>query len=240
MKTIEVQNVGALPYAMEEAVNRLRINIGFLGNDIRKIMIISTFPDEGKSTIAVNLWRQMSEAGTKSLLLDVDMRKSVFKREHLPEASEKDGFKGTSDYLAGNADIDDAVCHTQFESGDIMMNAENVVNPSILLDSERFTEMLDYFSRNYRYTFVDVPPLDLVSDGERIGSQCDGAILVIRAGVTPTGAVKATIAQLERAGCPVLGVVLNRVENSKRGYYSGHSHYGSYYGGSYYYGQKIN
>ena len=239
MKTIEIRDVAALPYAMEEAINRLRVNIGFLGSDIRKIMIISTFPDEGKSTIAINLWRQMAEAGTKTLLLDIDMRKSVFKEKHVPDLPKDETFYGTSDYLAGNAEIEDAIWQTQFESGHIMINMENVVNPSILLESDRFTEMLDYFSKNYRYTFVDAPPLDLVSDGERIGSKCDGAILVIRAGSTPTGAVKSTIAQLERAGCPVLGVVLNRVENSKRGYYSGRSYYGrSYYGGEYYYGRK--
>jgi Mrp family chromosome partitioning ATPase len=101
----------------------------------------------------------------------------------------------------------------------------------MLLENERFTEMLNYLKERYRYVFLDSPPLDLVSDGERIGNHCDGAILVIRAHETPMKAVKASIAQLERAGCPVLGYVLNRVSSSKGGYYT--KRYGGYYGGYY-------
>ena len=52
-----------LPYAIEEAVNRLRINISFLGSDVRKIMVISSEPNEGKSFLALNIWSQMAQAG---------------------------------------------------------------------------------------------------------------------------------------------------------------------------------
>ena len=97
----------------------------------------------------------------------------------------------------------------------------------------RFEEMLAYMEEKYRYVFIDSPPLSLVSDGERIGNLCDGAILVVRGGVTSKHLVKNSIRQLERAGCPLLGIVLNRVEGAKSGYYS--KRYGSkYYGGKYY------
>ncbi|MDY5023476.1 MAG: hypothetical protein SPE99_13895, partial [Blautia sp.] len=66
MNKINIENMLELPYAVEEAINRLRINISFLGSDIRKIMVISTFPNEGKSFIACQLWRQMAEMGKKS------------------------------------------------------------------------------------------------------------------------------------------------------------------------------
>ena len=58
-----------------------------------------------------------------------------------------------------------------------------------------------------------------MSDGEKIGSLCDGAILVVRGGMTSKGIVRNSIRQLERAGCPLLGIVLNRVESAKGGYY---------------------
>ena len=97
----------------------------------------------------------------------------------------------------------------------------------------RFEEMLAYMEEKYRYVFIDSPPLSLVSDGERIGNLCDGAILVVRGGATSKHLVKNSIRQLERAGCPLLGIVLNRVEGAKSGYYS--KRYGSkYYGGKYY------
>ena len=70
-------NTPQLPYSVEEAINRLRINISFLGSDIRKIMIISSEPNEGKSFLALNLWNQMAEAGEKTVLIDADMRNST-------------------------------------------------------------------------------------------------------------------------------------------------------------------
>ena len=242
MNQVTVTNMTELPYAMEEAINRLRVNVGFLGEDIRKVMIISTFPDEGKSLVALQLWRQMAEAGIPAVFLDADMRKSVLNEKNPLQLAEADKDKilfGTSQYLSGEASLEETICHTQFPKGDLIYNIENTVNPSMLLESKRFTKLLDYLSENYRYVFLDTPPLSMVSDGERIGSQCDGALLVVRSGETPTSAAKASIQQLERAGCPVLGVVLNRAVGSKSGYYSkkyGGYGYG-YYGGNYYYGK---
>ena len=242
MNQVTVTNLTELPYAMEEAVNRLRVNVGFLGEDIRKVMIISTFPDEGKSLVALQLWRQMAEAGISTVFLDADMRKSVLNEKNplvFAEADKDRILFGTSQYLSGESTLEETLCHTQFPKGDLIYNIENTVNPSMLLESKRFTKLLDYLSENYRYVFLDTPPLSMVSDGERIGSQCDGALLVVRSGETPTSAAKASIQQLERAGCPVLGVVLNRAVGSKSGYYSkkyGGYGYG-YYGGEYYYGK---
>lgn len=101
--------------------------------------------------------------------------------------------------------------------------------------------MLNYMGEKYRYALFDSPPLNIVSDGERIGNLCDGAILVVRGGETPKGMVKHSLMQLERAGCPLLGVVLNRVQGGGSGYYYkkyGGSYYGGhYYGSEYYYGK---
>jgi len=223
-----------LPYAMEEAVNRLRINVGFLGKDIRKIMIMSSEPNEGKSFVAMNLWKQMVEAGEKTILLDADMRKSVIVEKY--ELTRADGQKleGTTHYLSGEGDLKDYILHTDAPNGDILPNVDNVINPSMLIESDRFRDMLDYMAKEYRYVFVDAPPLGLVSDGERIGNMCDGAILTVRSGVTPKGIIRNSIRQLERAGCPVLGIVLNRVDTATNGY----GYYKKYYYGNKYYGSE--
>ena len=75
--TAKINNMPTLPYAIEEAVNRLRVNISFLGSEVKKIMVISSMPDEGKSFVTMQLWRQMAEANVRSILLDMDLRKSV-------------------------------------------------------------------------------------------------------------------------------------------------------------------
>ncbi len=230
---ITIGNMPELPYAIEEAVNRLRINISFLGENVKKIMVVSTMPDEGKSFVTIQLWRQMAQAGVDSVLLDADMRKSVMVDKYamtLPENCGK--IIGSSYYLANDIDLNKAVYKTQYEHGFVMPNTDNVVNPSILLESGKFEDTLNELASNYRYIFLDAPPLNLVSDGERIGSLCDGAILVVRGGSTPKNIVKNSVRQLERAGCPVLGVVLNRVKGSGSGYY--YKQYGGKYG---YYGK---
>jgi capsular exopolysaccharide synthesis family protein len=232
-----------LPYSVEEAVNRLRINISFLGSDVRKIMVISSEPNEGKSFLALNLWNQMAEAGEKTILVDADMRNSTLVNKYDFHREDGREMRGTSHYLAGNANIDEVLVHTKYGYGDIIPNVENIVNPSMLLESNRFKEMLDALAKHYRYVFIDAPPLGLVSDGERIGNMCDGAILCVRSGITPKGVVRESVRQLERSGCPLLGIVLNRVDESKGGYgrygkYGKYGHYGKYYGTYYGSGDK--
>lgn len=235
---ITIENMPELPYAIEEAVNRLRVNMTFLGENVKKIMVISTMPDEGKSFVAMQLWRQMAETGVDSLLLDADMRKSVMADKYAMKKADGSKISGTSYYLANDVSLDEVILKTQYEHGDVMPNTDNVVNPSILLEGQKFADTLDALAEKYRYVFVDAPPLNLVSDGERIGSLCDGAVLVVRGNSTPRGIVKNSITQLERAGCPLLGVVLNRVKGSGSGYYykqyGSYGYYGKNYGGSYY------
>ena len=214
-----------IPYAIEEAVNRLRINVSFLGSDVRKIMIVSCEPNEGKSFVALNLWRQMAGAGEKTVYLDADMRNSTFAKKY--KISNEDGseLKGTSHYLSSNIGLDEVLRANDLNAGHLIPNVDNIINPSMLLENVKFEEMLVFL---YSHTLV------LVSEAERIGNLCDGAILCVRAGFTSKGAVKEAISQLERAGCPLLGIVLNRVGASKGGYY--HKYYGKYYYGHKYYG----
>lgn len=228
---VEIGVQPEMPYAIEEALNRLRINVSFLGGDIRKIMVVSSEPNEGKSFIAMNLWRQLASAGEKSILVDADLRKSVMVETY--DIHSEDGIKlyGLSDFLAGTRNLDRCIYSTDLPYGDILPNISNIINPSLMLESSRFAEMLDTLGKAYRYVILDVPPLGIVSDGEFIGNLCDGAILDIRCGVTPRQVVRSSRQQLERANCPLLGVVLNRASGSKNGYY--HKYYGRYYG-SYY------
>lgn len=229
MNTKAIMRVNpSLPYAMEEAINRLRINVSFFGSEIRKIMIVSSEPDEGKSMIAMHLWKQMAQARETSILVDADMRKSVLAQQYGLAREDGKVLWGLTHFLADNKKIEDCVLTTELEHGDLLPNVKNVVNPSMLLESRRFSALLNLLADNYRYVFLDTPPLGLVSDGERIGHLCDGAILVVRGGVTPKSVIRNSMAQLERAGCPLLGVVLNRVDAGGGKYYG--KYYGRYYG----------
>ena len=88
-----------MPYAAEEALNRLRVNIKFCGKNTKKILITSSVPNEGKSTVSVHLWKLLAEAGFPTVLVDVDLRKSkhntILKMQGVEE--------GINHYLSGMA-----------------------------------------------------------------------------------------------------------------------------------------
>ena len=226
MNKIKMDSIQELPYAVEESINRLRINVSFLGNEIKKIMVVSTLPNEGKSFVTMQMWKQMANAGIKSVLVDADMRNSVLVKKNDMERQDGKEMKGLVNYLAEDFSLDEVIYESPFENGYIIPNVENIINPSMLLESDKFGNMLNELSKDYRYVFVDAPPLGLVSDAEKIGSMCDGAILIIRSGEITRAEVKNSIKQLERSGCKILGVVLNRATDlknkySKQKYYSG-------------------
>ena len=225
-------NMPELPYAVDEAINRLRINMEFMGDEVRKILVVSTLPNEGKSFIAMQLWRKISESGKECVLVDGDLRKSVMVTKY--ELTRDDGkrMRGMSNLLAGSCKVEDVLFQTNIRNGYIAPNTENAPRPALLFQNGRMEKFLNLLASEYPATLIDIAPLNLVSDGELVGSFCDGAILVVREGVTPRNMVRTSIRQLERAGCPLLGIVLNRVENSHAGYYS--KRYGKYG----YYGKK--
>jgi capsular exopolysaccharide synthesis family protein len=244
MKHLEMQKLEQPPYAVEEALNRLRVNVGFCGKEYKKIMVISTDPNEGKSFVTMHLWKMFAETGASTVLLDADMRNSVLQDKYGIEV--KGEKLGLSDYLSKSISLEDVLYTTNIPNGSILPNFTNIINPSLLLEGERFSGLLDELGERFEYVFVDCPPLNLVSDGELIGAMCDGAVLVIRADSTPKTLVRNSIGQLERSGCPLLGVVLNRAYAKTGGYYSkyGGKYYGRYgkygYGnaGGAYYGQS--
>lgn len=226
MNRLVINKMPVLSYSTEEAVNRLRVNLNFLGKDVRRIMVISSTENEGKSFVAFHLWRQMAQSGVPVVLLDADLRKSVMCNKYRMEAADGKELFGTSHVLAKDMALKDAVWHTDMEKGDILPNVENVINPAMLFEGQCFHRLLDEMTEQYRYVLVDVPPLDLVSDGEKIGSMCDGAILVVGSGRVSRGMVRNSMRQLERAGCPLLGVVLNRVEDKKKqNYYKNYGYH---------------
>ena len=99
-------------------------------------------------------------------------------------------------------------------------------------------ELLDHLAEDYRYVIIDSPPLESVADGALIASLCDGALLVVRSGMTSRRLVRQSLQQLERVGCRVLGMVLNRVETRSRAYQKYYGKYGKYY--SDYYGGDVS
>lgn len=243
MKTLKISNLEPLPYAAEEAMNRLRVNLGFCGDRFKKIIITSSTPNEGKSFVSMNLWRLLAEAGHNVVLVDADIRKSVIRsryqisldEKHNKDSGEDERMLGIAHYLSGQAQINDVIYKTNMK-GYLVPTSYTVSNPAILLQSPRFSKLLNELTNAFDYVLVDTPPLTNVSDGNLIASQCDGGLLVVRSGVTPRNLIASSISQFERSGCELMGVVLNRVEAKNNPYYYKYTKYGYY--NSYYYGES--
>lgn len=224
MKTLFIDKIPELPFYVTEALNQLRINLGFSGANIKVIMITSSTPNEGKSFVAMNLWKQMASLGSRCLFIDCDLRNSVL-RDKWGFRTE-DEFVGIVHYLAGKAELNDVVYLTNVENGYIIPVSTDVADPTILLEGQRFDDMMKVCREEFDYIIVDTPPLGSVADALNIAGHCDGSLLVIRSGEVPRKMVENSVQLLRRTSIPLLGVVLNRAET---GHGAGSYYYNHYY-----------
>ncbi len=224
MSQITFGNMPRPDYFVQSEIDRLRVNVGFAGAEKKIIMITSSEPNEGKSYVAFNLWNELVKAGKRACFIDADMRKSDL-RNTLRFTTDRDEFVGLSHYLAGYVSAEDVIYTTDRKKGFFIPTA-TLVNPSLLLEGKRLNLLLETLRSQFDYVIVDTPPLGIVSDGQMIATKCDGCILVVRAHDTSKSVVRNSLLQLQKVECPLIGVVLNRVEDRRaRGYYYKHGYY---------------
>ena len=231
MNSLVIKNLPELPFAVEEAVNQLRINLGFCGEQIKTIMITSSVPDEGKSFVTIHLWKIMAEMGSRVLLIDCDLRRSELRTKYGISSAEK--ITGIVHYLAGKVELQDAIYATNIPNGFFLPLAASAVNPGILLENARFSKMIETCASQFDYILIDTPPVESASDALRIAIHTDGIVLVIHSGCTSRKVVANAVDKLKRTKVPVLGVVLNRVEMSRKGGYYYKKYYSEYYSKDY-------
>ena len=152
MKKVNIELVD-LPYSLEEALNRLRINVKFTGESTKKILITSTVPNEGKSFISIYLWKMLAEAGFKTAFIDLDLRKATATNRYKVKSDEE--VKGMDYYLSGNAIYEDIIYGTNVENGYFIPCTNVLENPTILLEDPKFKELLDKVSDDFQYVIID-------------------------------------------------------------------------------------
>ena len=216
---------------MKESLRALKTNIQFCGDDNRVILITSSIPNEGKSTVSFELARSLTESGKKVLLIDTDMRKSVLVGR-LRAVAEKGEIKGLSHYLSGMNKMEDVVYVTDIDRLFMVFAGPSVPNPTEILEKVYFKELIEFGRKFFDYVLVDCAPLGAAIDAAVVAKQCDGAVLVVGQGMSTARMIKGVLKQLEASGIRILGVVLNKVKMNKKGYGYGY-HYGYGYGYGY-------
>jgi protein-tyrosine kinase len=186
---------------------------------LRRVLITSSVPAEGKTFVATNLVRSIiRQADRRVLLIDADLR-----APRLHAALGAPSSPGLSDYLRGEADEYAIVQNSVANNLCFIPCGTKASNPSELLLSDRMRILLDSVTPAFDWVILDSPPSLPVHDASSLADLCDGVLFVVRAGETDHEAAKK--ASMEFREKNLLGVVLNQVENSEGqgGYYYGHS-----------------
>ncbi|HEM4411792.1 TPA: tyrosine-protein kinase [Streptococcus suis] len=225
MATLEIaRKKKELVNKTEEYFNAIRTNIQLSGADIKVVGITSVQSNEGKSTTAASLALAYARSGYKTVLVDADIRNSVVSGFFKPMTK----ITGLTDYLAGTTDLSQGLCDTDIPNLTAIESGKVSPNPTALLHSKNFENLLATLRRYYDCVIVDCPPLGLVIDAAIIAQKCDAMVLVAEAGNVKRSSLKKVKEQLDQTGTPFLGVILNKydIATEKYGEYGNYGNYG--------------
>lgn len=223
MNNITLNNIKEPSYLVREAINQLKTNIEFSGDDINTLLVTSSGPNEGKSTIAFELAKSFAEEGKHVCYVDADLRKSVFNTRYQIKAEQQ--ITGLSNILSRSPNASDAICKTNLPNLFVILSGHLSPDPTTLFKGERMSQLLTLLKEHFDYAIIDIAPLGAVIDAAVVAPKCDGTLLVVANNETSARVARRVKKQLEMANARILGVVFNKVEVSNNKYY-------------YYYGEK--
>lgn len=229
METVIINQIKKQSYTMKESLRALKTSISFSGKGIKSILFTSSVPNEGKSTVVMDLARSMADSKKAVLIVDTDMRKSVLVGRLRAQVESGGTIYGLSHYLSGQVSLDNIVYATTIPRVFIIFAGHEVPNPTELLESKEFAELIKFGEENFDYVLVDTPPTGAAIDAAVVGKNVDGAVVVAAQNATSSRAIINTKRTLEDSGVRILGAVLNKVkfEGSRYGgYYGYYGHYG--------------
>lgn len=229
-----------------ESYRSLRTNIQFanLEDKLKVILLTSPGPKEGKSTTIANLAITMANMGSKTLVIDCDLRKPIMHRFF--------GISrdiGVSDVLSKNMNWRDAVLNTGIDHCFVMTSGKTPPNPSELLGSKRMESFLKEAREEYDVILIDTSPIIAVTDPVVLGAWVDAIFLVFEIGRTTMDAAARAINILETVHLKPKGIIINNIKPEDRraygygygygyGYRYGYRYYKYYNYYNYYYGEE--
>lgn len=229
-----------VPFAIVESYKNLRTSIAFLLNENEgsSFTITSANAGEGKSTTSANLAVAFSQLGRKVLIIDADLRRASLHKKFKVEND-----IGLSDVITGTKNINEAIRNIN-PMLSVLTAGPLPPNPSELLDSQSFADLMVYLNSTYDFVIIDTPPLNVVSDALIVAPNTTGMILVIRDGYTPHYSIKKAIEVMRFSNVNILGTIINGINPRSKSryiyrkskYYSYNSGYRNSYGSNYGYG----
>ncbi|TXH98092.1 MAG: polysaccharide biosynthesis tyrosine autokinase [Rheinheimera sp.] len=209
-----------------ESVRSVRTSLSLLGLErpLQVLMVTSSIPEEGKSTVSSNLafaFKQLESV----LLIEADMRKpTIAKRFGIPTFQ-----PGLANYLTGTESLDDCIVTDEQSGIDILPAGSIPLNPLELLSDKKLPELLALLRGRYQKIIIDTPPVQAVSDALVVSTHTDASVMVVRADQTRSGLIQLSLAKLVNAHARVVGVVLHDLDlKLAEGYYGNFGYYRYY------------
>lgn len=213
--------------ATSEAFRTLRTNIQFAGLDqpCRTIVLTSAGAEEGKTTATANFAVVTAQAGARVCVIDSDLR-----RPSLHRLFGVDNARGLTTALVEGLSFADVAQPSRVPNLFILPSGPLPPNPAELVGSNRMRDCLQAATDSFDLVLCDSPPVMAVSDATALAALCDGVILVIRVGKTPQDLLRRVVEQIEGVKGRILGVLLNRADPRRFGYYAAYEAYQRYAG----------
>ncbi len=201
--------------SIAEAARALRTNLTFSAPDkpLRRLLVTSGGPFEGKTTVACWLATSLAQTGKRVLLLDCDLRKP---RAH--KVFSRDNTVGLTSLLLDPSIFDSLDLTTPVPNLSILVTGPSVPNPAELIQSERFSSCMAMLQAKFDCLVIDSPPIAAVTDAAVLSTLVDGTVLVVRAHSTYRDLAKQAVRMLRDVSSNTLGVVLNGSQNNAHGY----------------------
>ena len=216
-----------------EQFRSLRTNLAFMGlNEVQKTLLVtSSISGEGKSFIALNLAMSITLTGKSVALMEMDLRK--------PKLSKYLGIKrdpGISSYLINKSTIDEIIKVTPYENLFVVSAGPIPPNPTELIGSDKFAEMMELLKKRFDYIIIDSAPIGPVTDSQLLAIYADTTVYVVRHGLTPKVFLRMIDDLYKQKKFNNMAIVFNGLK--KRGmsflsYGYGYSSYGYGYGYGY-------
>ena len=219
-----------------ESIRTLALGIGLTSDRQanqagRIIAMTSSLPKEGKSTIAFHTANTLAELGYRVLLIDADMHKStiadfcanspLFKREDC------DNLDGLSDAIVGNCHWKDLLKISSKSKLNVIFSGKQTVSSIVLFNSPQLLRLMEEWRQEYDYVLFDTPPIVGVSDTRLLASLVDGLVYIVSLSIAQKQIIDRGIDIISSLRTPVLGLVINRVEDRHSGYNKYYHYYNS-------------
>ncbi|MGY5598626.1 polysaccharide biosynthesis tyrosine autokinase [Acinetobacter baumannii] len=183
------------------------------------IMIAGPSPEVGKSFISTNLATIFAQGNKRVLLIDADMR-----RGYMHKYFDVDVKPGLSELLSGQADLQKVLHKTQVANLDVITRGKSPTNPSEILSSNQFKELLEQLQSQYDHIIIDTPPVLAVTDGIIISQYTGVNLIVARYAKSQMKELELTVNRFEQAGVKVNGFILNDIQRDSAGYGYGYNY----------------